>query len=162
MKIEALREAYQSNKVVKSICDHMATLDNNRSETAVHRILRLLENDGFDFRKSEIIAAFRALEEADCGKYLRGHPNTSKSRFAWSVRSKFIAGIAQGLKEEIEEELSGWNSDFDLIEEAESDMLEHSYVLRKELTVTFELPPDLTSSEAYRLSQFIGSLSFEG
>lgn len=160
MNIEILRKSYQSNKVVKAICDHMANLENNRAETAVHRILRLLERDGHDFRRSEIISAFRELEEAECGKYLRGHPNTSKSRFAWSARSKLIADVAQGIEEEVDES-EEWDDDFDYVEGAEDGMLEHSYVLRQGLTVNFELPENLTSNEAYRLSQFIGSLSFE-
>ena len=159
MNVEILRKSYQSNTVVQAICDHMAKLENNRAETAVHRILRLLGQDGYDFRRSEIISAFRELEEADCGKYLRGHPNTSKSRFAWSVQSKLIADVAQGIEEEDGSE--GWEDDFDYLEDAEDGMLEHSYVLRQGLTVNFELPSNLTSNEAYRLSQFIGTLSFE-
>jgi len=157
MQVEAMRKAYQSNKVVKAICDHMAQRINNQSETYVKRIRILLNNEGHDFSKTEIITAFRKLEETECGKFLRGHSNTSGSRFAWSDDSKLISRVAQGIEEidQNEEEYEDLDDNVEGIV-----MIEHSYVLREDCTISFELPANLTYRESSRLSEFIGSLSF--
>ncbi len=48
----------------------------------------------------------------------------------------------------------------DIVDEAEVEVLEHEFYLRPEFEVTFELPQDLTSAEASRIAQFVGSLPF--
>ena len=150
-----LSRVYQEFEAVRSICDHMANRPKNQSETMLHRMLTHLEQEGQDFRPREVIGAFRQLEEAECGKYVEGRHGW-KSRFVWSVKSRLVAGVAQGLEGgealEAEEEVDEFSDD---------DLVEHTYVLRPDLSVSFELPTDLTRHEAQRLSQFIDSLSFE-
>lgn len=156
MNIEILKKIYKENYAVQLICDHMAGRSKNQNETALHRIIYYLEQAGKDFKRSDLIAAFRLLENSECGKYVEGRHGW-KSRFIWSVKSKLVAGAAQGTQTKAA-----------LISEEESDeeifddeMLEHSYILRPDLVVTFDLPTNLTKNEAQRLSQFIDSLSFE-
>ncbi len=156
MNIEALKKIYNDNEAVKSICDHMSDRSKNQNETALHRITHYLEQEGAEFKRSDLIAAFRLLENAECGRYVEGRHGW-KSRFVWSVKSKLVAGAAQGTEtkaaliaeEDIEEEIF------------EEEMLEHVYLLRPDLVITIELPADLSRNEAQRLSQFIDSLSFE-
>lgn len=156
MKIDVLKQIYKDNDAVRLICDHMADRSKNQNETALHRIIYYLEQEGADFKRSDLIAAFRLLETSECGKYVEGRHGW-KSRFVWSVKSKLVAGAAQGTEtraalvaeEELDEEV------------LEDEMLEHTYILRPNLVVAFELPADLTRGEAQRLSQFIDSLSFE-
>ena len=156
MDTDALRRTYAANQAAKAICDHLASRDRNQNETYLHRILFHLDQDGVDFSKAEVIGAFRALETADCGKYVEGRRGR-KSRFVWSVNSKHLAAVAGGADaaEAVEDETEEHEGD------SESELLEHTYWLRPDLSVTIELPADLTQREANRLSQFSDSLSFE-
>jgi hypothetical protein len=155
MKIDRLREIYEESPVVKAICDHMGNRLNNQSETFLHRMLAHLERDGIDVRRGEAIHAFRRLEEAECGRYIEGRHGW-KSRFVWSVKSRQVGAAARGLGVVAELEV-----DDEVEKAADDDMIDHSYVLRPELSISFELPADLTRNEAERLSLFIGSLSFD-
>lgn len=155
METEKLKGAYAQNKVVQAICDHLAERDKNQNETKLHRMLRHLANDGFDLKKSEVIAAFRALEESGCGKYVEGRHGWP-SRFVWEVKSLEVSAAARG-KQALERDPVE-NGDA-LAEDVE--LLEHSFVLRPDVVITIELPTDLTRSEANRLAAFIQALPFE-
>jgi hypothetical protein len=155
MDKERLRKIYSENEVVKAICDRMAKFLNNQNETKLHRILSHLEEEGYDVKRSEVIAAFRLLEEVGCGRYVEGR-HGSKSRFAWNVKSTLVKDVAQGAQSE-----KALEEDKESGAELDDELIEHSYVLRQDLTVIIELPTDLTVNEAKRLSQFIASLSFE-
>jgi len=50
----------------------MAARQRNQSETKLKRILALLKNDNGEVKKSELIAAFRKLEDLGCGQYIEG------------------------------------------------------------------------------------------
>ncbi len=155
MQTDALKAIYESNEVVRAVCDHMADRSKNQNETKLHRILYHLEQGGYDFKRSDLIAAFRQLEEAECGRYVEGRHGW-RSRFVWAVKSTLVSGVATGTS--AEENVA------DAVDEAEvleDELIEHSYVLRPDLTVTIELPADLSRMEAKRLSQFIDSLSFD-
>ncbi|UQY32644.1 hypothetical protein K8U54_12910 [Pseudomonas fulva] len=154
MHIETLKQVYRNNDVVRAICDHMALRAKNQYETGRQRIEYWLASDGYDFKRSEVIAAFRSLEQAECGRYVEGRHGW-KSRFVWAVQSKLVADAAQGLesKEAVETDTA--------VEEITDEAIEHTYVLRPDLTISVELPADLTRSEAQRLAQFVGSLSFD-
>lgn len=156
MDTDALKKAYATNPATKSICDHLASRERNQSETKLHRIQYHLEQEGEEFRKADVIGAFRALEEAGCGKYVEGRHGW-KSRFVWSVNSRHLAAVAVGADAAEAEEYEAEQVDG----EAVSELIEHTYWLRPDLSVTFELPTDLSQREAQRVSQFIDSLSFE-
>jgi hypothetical protein len=155
MNIEFLTRIYEENPAVKAICDHMANRPNNQRETLLHRMIAHLARDGSDFRKTEVIQGFRQLAEAECGKYVEGRHGW-KSRFVWSVKSRRVAAAA--LKQEAPAEVE---ADDEIEEAADDEMIEHAYVLRPDLSLSFDLPADLTRNEAERLATFIGTLSFE-
>jgi len=156
MKIEELQATYARNPVVKAICDHFAGRSKNQNETALHRMLVHLESDGHDFRRQDVIGAFRALEQAGCGRYVEGRHGW-KSRFVWSVKSLLVSDASRGT-----ESTTSLEAEDDLDEVlVEDDLIEHTFWLRPDLSITIELPVDLTPHEAYRLSQFVSALSFE-
>lgn len=156
MKIEELKGCYAANEVVAAICDHMADRPKNQNETKLHRMMLHLEQGGDDFRKSDVIAAFRQLEDADCGRCVEGRHGW-KSRFVWSVKSLLVAGAARG----VEEAESLESDDEPNQDSVDTDVIEHMFWLRHDLQVSIELPVDLTESEANRLAQFVSALSFE-
>jgi hypothetical protein len=156
MNIDKLRDSYINNNAVHAICDHMASRTKNQNETTTHRILLHIEGENHDFRRADVIAAFRALEDAECGRYVEGRRGWP-SRFVWGVKSLLVAGAATGGEDPAEVEIDEEPD----IETTDDEMLEHTFWLRPELSVVLELPADLTASEANRLSQFVSSLSFE-
>ena len=68
-----------------------------------------------------------------------------------------VGDAAAGKREEIEELRAG---DDELETDEGRNLLEHAFHLRKDLTVTLELPADLTQPEAERLAAFVLSLPF--
>jgi hypothetical protein len=144
-----------SNEAVKAICDHMGSRDRNQAETKMRRIMRHLTNDGFDLRRSELIAAFRELEGAGCGKYIEGRHGWP-SRFVWDVKSTSVAPAAKGT-EHLE---PAAQEDALEVESEETDLIEHSFALRPDLAITIELPADFSKNEAGRLAAFVQSLPF--
>ncbi len=155
MEIEALTSAYEGNQAVQAICDHMANRDKNQTETKLHRMLTHLVNDGFDFKRGEVIGAFRTLETVGCGKYVEGRHGWP-SRFVWETKSLHVSAVAKGQEALVPDTSS--NDDSDVSEDIE--FIEHSFVLRPDLPVSFELPADLTEHEASRIAAFIQTLPF--
>ena len=158
MEMERLRSTYAQNSAVRAICDHMAMRERNQNETKLHRILKHLANDGHDLKRTEIIAAFRALEEVGCGQYVEGRHGWP-SRFVWEVPSLNVLEAAKG-RGKLERDSDA--NDKAMVDGEEEDLVEHQIVLRPDLTVSFELPGDLTRGEAARLVLFVQSIPFEG
>lgn len=156
MEVEALKSAYESNQAVQAICDQMAGRDKNQTETKLHRMLKHLENDGFDFKRGGVIGAFRTLEAAGCGKYVEGRHGWP-SRFVWETKSLHVSSIAKG-QEPLPRDGSADSDDGGVSEDVE--FIEHSFVLRLDLPVSFDLPADLSENEASRLAAFIQTLPF--
>ena len=158
MELEKLKSAYNGNEIVSAICDHLSERERNQKETKLHRIIRHLNEDGYSVKKPDVIAAFRELETADCGKYIEGR-HRHKSRFAWSVKS---TQLSHAIKDESSQPQIEEITDQDSSEEYEyeSETVEHTFVLRSEFVVNIELPEDLTKSESKRLSRFMLSLPF--
>ncbi|GAB4087957.1 hypothetical protein [Hydrogenophaga soli] len=155
MEVEALKAKYGQNQVVQAICDHMANRDKNQTETKLHRMLKHLENDGFDFKRGDVIGAFRALEEVGCGRYVEGRHGWP-SRFVWGTKSLHVSSVASG-QETLVPDISSID-DSDNSEDV--DFVEHTFVLRPDLPISFELPTDLSDHEASRLAAFIKTLPF--
>lgn len=155
MEVETLKSVYDSNQVVQAICDHMAARDKNQTETKLHRMLKHLESDGFDFKRGEVIGAFRSLETAGCGKYVEGRHGWP-SRFVWETKSLHVSSAAKGQEPLLRD--TSTNDDEDITEDIE--FIEHSFVLRLDLPISIELPADLNEQEASRLAAFIQTLPF--
>jgi hypothetical protein len=156
MELDKLKLHYRQNKGVQAICDHLSAREKNQTETKLRRILWRLESEGLDFRKTEIIAAFRALEEAGCGRYVEGRHGWP-SRFVWAVPSLDVSSAARG-HQALEPDAS---SDENLQRSKDDDeLIEHTFVLRPDIVVSLELPSDLRTGEAVRLAAFIQALPF--
>ena len=80
------------------------------------------------------------------------------TRFLWT--SPLVEVAAAGSPEAQETEDNGRGEQESSASESAPDtkLITHTYVLRKDLTVRFDLPIDLSAAEARRLSGFIGTL----
>jgi hypothetical protein len=144
-----------SQSVAKFIFDYFSSRTKNSSTTKIDRLLQLLYQRGQSPSRSEVISYFRQLEDAGCGQYVegrRGHP----SRFEWFVNLTTVGQAAAGSTTKVE----GLLDESDEIEDLYSNLLSHEYRLRPDLLVKFELPQDLSISEASRLAEFIKTLPF--
>jgi hypothetical protein len=154
------KEVYASHEVVRAICDLLSQRMRNQNETPLHTIMKHLEKAEYDYKKSEIIDGFRQLEHAECGTYVEGRHGW-KSRFIWSVKTLNISRYANSDSTQSTEQVSDIEVNDSLEKEYDEDLIEHQFILRPDLTVSIELPENLTTHEAKRISMFVKSLSFE-
>lgn len=157
MDIQKLRDSYSNNTVVAQLCNDMAMRERNQSETKLSRMLARLENKDLPAQKSDVIAAFRILEDCGCGQYVVGRHGRS-SRFVWSVSSLDTCQAAQGKSDSVEPLPE---TDDDIETDAELDAVTHCLRLRDDFDIEFQLPDDLTQREAERLCSFISALPLD-
>jgi hypothetical protein len=153
--IPALKQLYQSDRVVRLILDLIAQRQRNQGETKVERVQHLLLCDGKDVSRGDIIEAFRSLEKLGVGQFVTGRRGWS-SRFVWSVGMVSVGRAAAGERSDVEQipEETGH-------EEENDSTLSHTYNLRADVAVTIDLPTDLTRNEAERLASFIRTLPID-
>jgi hypothetical protein len=152
--VHGLRQLYTENVVARAFLDHAAQRERDMSETSVDRIEKILREREIDVTRADVVALFQRLSELGCGQFIigrRGRP----SRIAWSVSIASVGRAAVG-EQQVVAEIPPTESGA-----TESESLSHSYHLRTETTVTFELPADLTPHEAERLAGFIRTLPME-
>jgi len=180
-----LADLYESNSTIRAILDMLAERANNSKISFAKRIHFLLKKRGVVVTYRELIAAFRLLQEAGCGIFVRGSKGYS-SRFDWAVKTTLVAyhaGDAIGEQAEQEEEdeedeeeeeneedeededededeEDEEEDDDDEDDESEARAIRHSFVLRLDLRISLYLPASLNQTEANRLAQFADSLSF--
>jgi hypothetical protein len=146
-----VKELYASNDTARIFFDYLAHRKQNRSETKVHRIIKVLDRIGFVVNRGDMIDVMKELEDSGCGRFVVGRLGWP-SRFVWTVGMVAVGKAAAGEPVTIESLSEGPD-----VEET----LKHSFHLRADTTVSFELPVDLTQIEADRLAAFIKTLPLE-
>lgn len=154
-EVEKLKELYKNSEVARAFLDHTAQRERNQSETKVDRILSVLANEGNQFSRGDVVELFRSLEELGCGQFVAGRRGWP-SRFVWYVGMVSVGRAAAG-EPQVIQDISAESAD----PESSSDSLKHVFHLRPEIQVSIDLPSDLSSAEAERLSSFIRTLPFE-
>lgn len=159
---EALKEAYQNDEVFQLVCEHFANKQINQYTTKVDTLFKHVKKECLnnDVKRLNVISALKVFEAAGCGRYIKSRYG---SRFEWYTKTKELC------EQVIEGESEDWefiSSDQEDLDD-ESQELEknptviHTFYLREDFVIELELPADLTANEAYRLSSFTGTLSFE-
>ena len=154
--IEAIKSLYVSSEPARAILDYFASRRNDSTISKIDRIQKVLIQQGVSLDRRHIVEFFRSLEAAGCGRFIsgrKGHP----SRFEWAAGLVSVGKAASGEVAEVEavdEELEAEDDDPD------EGTITHSFVLRPGLSVTLDLPNDLTPIEAQRLSDYIKTLPF--
>lgn len=155
--IEKLRKLYrrrdqEAKRVIDRLAGHLC-----EEETLADVVER---GSGVEYLK--VVAVLKELEKAGCGKFIVGRKG-GQTRMRWAVDPTALRSVASGESDEFpafEQEASA-EAEISSDPQAEHELLTHVYKLRKDLTVSFDLPGDLSRSEAERLAKFIESLPFE-
>lgn len=158
LDLQQLRHLYANDSTARAYLDHCAQRQRNQTETTVDRALSILRQAGHDVTRRDVVRVLKALAELAVGQFINGRRGW-ESRFVWGTEMIGVGRAAAGEEEEIEY-LEEETEDEDEDEGSESDYLTHSFHLRPEGTVEFELPSDLRADEAERLARFISSLPF--
>ncbi len=161
MSIDKLRTAYQVNELVALICDELANRSNNQRETKLLRMLGIVNADReHSVRHGLLIAAFRELEDCECGEYIEGRRG-KKSRFKWNPKYGSLNTCKAAQGEAVEEAPANEAADEGVEDDADSEVLDHYFNLRADYQLELTLPVDLSEPEAERLATFIRSLPLE-
>jgi hypothetical protein len=172
--VEGLRQLHQRDKCARALFNHLANRRNNASVTNVDRLLAIIiGNERTPVTRQELIHVLQQLEQLGCGRFIPGR-HSKPSRFEWTVEITSVGKAAKGeavaipQSESIEvDEGDADPSDINQIipdnvySRGSSARIAHSYRLRPEFSVSFELPADLSAKEATRLADFIRTLPFE-
>jgi DNA-binding MarR family transcriptional regulator len=161
---QALRRLYRSDKAAKALLDHLAGRERNWGEEVdVDRLAAKVE-----VPRPDVVRALKAFEEVGLGRYISGRRGL-KSRFRRYVDLLVVARYASGQAGDIDEvSLAAASEDealdatgalSDVSRNGSSD-LTHRFQLRPDAPISFDLPRDLTSSEADRLANYIRTLPF--
>jgi hypothetical protein len=152
--LKALRALYQGDKIARAFLDYAARRQRNAVETPVDRVRMNLRHEGCSASRKDTIDLFRKLVDLGCGEFVVGRRG-KESRLQWSVGLVSVGRAASGESEEIE----GITED-DSNDDQTIDTLSHRFHLRPDMTADFDLPADLTESEANRLADYIRTLPF--
>ncbi len=154
-----LKSLYSSGKAGKFAFDYFAGRQNNSKQTSVDRLQTALKAEGHDVSRGDIIELFKSLEAASCGSFVVGRKG-HQSRFEWAVSLVEVGQVATGEEVQVQD-----LEDSDIQLEPEQDslsggLIEHRFVLRPSFEARIQLPPDLSMTEANRLSDFLRTLPF--
>ena len=147
---DELRDLYRTDKTALALINWFYSRGKGSRETKAR-----VAADRTGREYSEIVELFRKFDDLGLGRFVVGRRG-AETRFEWNYDVKSIVRIATGEADEAEDVPQDAQED----DEGE-DMLEHSFNLRPELTVTLRLPETFTAREAERLSGWIKSLPFD-
>jgi len=156
--LKKLRELYKSKPEARAMLDEFAGRERNRTETKVDN-LQYLTVGNRPITRGEIIGVFQELASIGCGSFVVGRKGHA-SRFQWTVGLPSVGKAAAGEDLPVEV-ISEEERQEEAAQAPEGERKLYSFPLRPNLDVRLELPLDLSSAEASRLSDFIKSLPFD-
>lgn len=160
--VVGLRDLYVNNVVAKRLFDKFSAFRNDVRMTLVTRAAYLAAST-----QSEMVALFRALDDLGAGKFKVGRRG-SKTRIDWSYSLRSLGQISQGAANHPEfidptnvEESDAEGVGIEALDNVINDQISHSFQLRADLRIIFNLPADITAKEAERLAGFIRQVPFD-
>lgn len=164
--VHALRHLYAVNPSARFLLDHAATRRNHVRTMSVDTLIETLRREsGVVVGRSELIDALRHLERCGVGQFKvgrRGQP----SRFEWDVDIGTVGRAAVGSRDEeheprIVERAPIGSEGGNTTPQSSDQAIHHTYQLRPNFVVSIDLPANLTSREAGRISDFVKTLPFD-
>lgn len=158
---KSLKRLYNEDSCARAILDYLASRKYNSYATTVDRIETVLSRDGTNYSRRDVVGALKELEKLNCGRFVIGRRGQT-SRFEWTVQMVEVGRVAKGEKSTVEM-LRIEEAKPEEAEEAElrRNMIRHTFNLRQDCTVAFDLPSDFSEKEALRLGDFVKTLPFD-
>lgn len=146
-----IRTLYQEDEIAKSLFDWLSGRERNSTETTAQRA-----SEQADCEYDQIVRVFRLLEMMGCGRLIFGRRGF-QTRMRWDYKIIELAKIARGENGSVTR-----IDDSDVLDEwdDEREDITHTFQLRPNQTISFDLPSDLSQKEAERLSAFVLTLPF--
>ena len=107
---------------------------------------------GVKITRAEIAEVFKKLEDLNCGEYILGRKGHG-SRFIWEVNNTEVGRAASGETTKIESIAKNVCAD-----ENDTPTIKYKFRFRRDFSVEFELPDDLTDDEAKHIGAHILTL----
>ena len=141
-----LASLYRNNRAAQIYFDTFAKRRRSFKETTIQDVVDLARRQGWGLPPDAVIEFFAALEEADCGQFVR---DDKGARFEWLLKASQVALLArQTPAPKTDEKPEQWAS----------QNIVHTLRLRPDWMLSLELPSDFTPAEAKRLCHFVRSL----
>lgn len=120
-------------------------------------MLCLLLTDNVRAARQDVINVMHDLNDLQLGRFLTGR-RKSPSRFEWSISAGSVARAAQGEADEILPFSPAAPAGKEKERQTRDAIREFSFPLRRDFSIDFTLPLDLTTVEAERISAFLKTL----
>lgn len=147
-----LRKLYKQSQAARALLDEFAGRKNSLTTTSVDRLVRIFKDRDEPLARGDVIDVFKSLEEIGSGKFRIGRRG-KRSRFEWRDDMISVGQAASGEQERIDARPPDAPE-----EEPDDGLVSRPYLLRSDMTVTLDLPVDLTEREARRLADFVLTL----
>jgi hypothetical protein len=134
-----LQTLYKTDPKFRMLMDFFADQNEDHRVITVDDLAERMGDAGIAVYRPEIIRMLRTLEGGNRGWVWLGRRN-SKTRFEFNASSRAIANAAR---------------------QTSKAPIVHTFRLRPELQVSFELPIDLTQKEVSRIAEFLKTLPFD-
>lgn len=147
---------YRNNYDVRAILDHLGSQPKPAMRVSAED-LSGSDLAGSQLKRREVIDAFKALDSLGCGRFRVGRRKWP-TRFEFYVSPSELLPIAQSAE---------FTQPADTSRSATASastpprMLGHTFRLRPQVSVTFELPEDIAPKEIVRLTEFLKTVPFE-
>lgn len=161
VNIKGLRQLYNRDACARLLLDYVASRKNNSLQTTVDRLEAVTSRGGADCSRRELVIALKKLEKLECGKFIIGRWG-QPSRFEWAVQMIGVGRAAKGEGGTVEPLRAEEAKPEEAVDsEPAANTIRHTFNLRPDYTVTFDLPSDFGVKEAFRLAEFVKTLPFD-
>ncbi|HEY9815684.1 MAG TPA: hypothetical protein V6D20_07785 [Candidatus Obscuribacterales bacterium] len=164
--LERLRRLYSSGVVAAAVIYFLRNRDATGCEVNVDDLQEKLQQENSEISRQEVIDVLKKLQELGLGRFWtgrRGKPSRFQPYGSFSSLGSIV--LDESSNNSVEDEIS-ISSSLDIrTQESGNEVgcnhISHSYVLRPDYKVEFELPSDLNTIEAERLAAYIKTLPFD-
>jgi hypothetical protein len=157
---KVLKRLYGDSVAATAILNDFASRTYNSTSTKVERLETRLRRAGHELARRDVVAVLKQLADAGCGSFITGRRGQS-SRLEWSVQMISVAKAAKGEGAAVERLDPAEPNAPEEDDDVPAGLVKHPYRLRQDLTLSLELPANLTAKEALRLGEFIKTLPFD-
>lgn len=154
---KAINGLYHSDHIAHTLLNELAKMP-RQDETYLDELEKKLMKDKRAVPRRQLVGFFKRLEDFGVGELIVGRKGHA-TRFHWEVDSLAIARPDEPQPAQIPPPPIGGLEGLP-ISAGPVVLISHRFQLRPELVITVQLPSDITTVEADRLSGFLRSLPF--